>query len=351
MVIAVYVDLETYQSSDADLYFIKNLLDNLVTTFPQDHFYLILPNPNDEPDQQLPLSKIYLNINTGFLKKYRIYKKLSKVIAEIKADLLFSIDVELKINISQALLLTGLKGNKKIQPVKLKSLKSIFVLSEAAKTELLNKNEIDQNKLSVIYGGSSKIFQPVYHEIKTFIKEKYAEGKEYFIYRGLIKQQNNIIPLLKAFSLFKKRQKSSMKLVLLGRIAWENNDFDKIINTYKYREDLKVINNATKAEEPEILAAAYALIQPYISNNLLFLFDAMQCHVPVVIENNPAFKKITSDTVLYFDSKNEMDIAYKMKIIYKDETLRSGLIEKSKNLIEDYNWEKTTGAIVKTFNN
>ena len=350
MVIAVYADLEAYQSSDADLYFIKNLLDNLVTTFQQEHFYLILPNSNDEPDQQLPFSKIYLNINTGFFKKYRLYKKLSKAIAEIKADLLFSIDAELKINISQALLLTGLKGNKKIQPAKLKSLKSIFVLSEAAKTELLNESEIDQNKLSIIYGGPSKIFQPVYDEIKL-IKEKYTEGKEYFIYRGLIKQQNNIIPLLKAFSLFKKRQKSSMKLVLLGRIAWENNDFDKMINTYKYREDVAVINDATAGEASEILAAAYALIQPYTSNNLLFLFDAMQCHVPVLTENNPAFKEITSDTVLYFDSKSEMDIADKMMLIYKDETLRNGLVEKGKNLIEDYNWQKTTDAVGKTFNN
>jgi glycosyltransferase involved in cell wall biosynthesis len=46
-----------------------------------------------------------------------------------------------------------------------------------------------------------------------------------------------------------------------------------------------------------------------------------------------------------------MDIADKMMLIYKDETLRNGIIEKSKNLIEDYNWEKTTDAIVKTFNN
>jgi hypothetical protein len=351
MVIAVYADLKAYQSSDTDLYFIKSLLDNLVTTYPQENFYLILPNPNDEPDEQLRLSKIYLNISTGLFYKYRLNKKLSKFIAEIKADLLFSIDATPHTNILHALLLTGLNAHKKNQFAKLQDLKSIFVLSEVAKTEFLNENEIDQKKLSVIYGGPSKVFQPVYDEIKTFIKEKYTEGKEYFIYRGLIKQQNNIIPLLKAFSLFKKRQKSSMKLVLLGRITWENNDFDKIINTYKYREDVAVINDATVGEEPEILAAAYALIQPYTSNNLLFLFDAMQCHVPVLIENNPAFKEITSDAVLYFDSKSEMDIADKLMLIYKDETLRNKLIEKGKNLIEDYNWEKATEAVAKTFNN
>jgi hypothetical protein len=346
MVIAVYTDLKAYQSSDADLYFIKNLIDNLVTTYSQDRFYLILSVTNDEPDLQLPISKIYLNINTGFFKKYRLYKKLSKAITEMKADLLFSIDGPPNANISQALLLTGLNARKKNQFEKLQNLKSIFVLSEAAKTELLNKNEIDQKKLSVIYGGPSKIFQPVYDEIKIFIKEKYTEGKEYFVYRGVIILPNNIIPLLKGFSLFKKRQKSSMKLVLLGRIAWHN-DFDKIINTYKYREDVIVINDATITEEPEILAAAYAMIQPYTSNNLLFLFDAMQCHVPVLTENNPVFKDITSDAVLYFDSAKEIDIAERLMLIYKDEALRNGLIEKGKNLIEDYNWKRTMEIVRK----
>jgi glycosyltransferase involved in cell wall biosynthesis len=108
-----------------------------------------------------------------------------------------------------------------------------------------------------------------------------------------------------------------------------------------------VINNATKAEEPEILAAAYALIQPYIGNNLLFLFDAMQCHVPVLTENNPVFKDITSDAVLYFDSAKEIDIAERLMLIYKDEALRNGLIEKGKNLIEDYNWKRTMEIVRK----
>ena len=350
MVIAVYADLKTYQFSDADLYFIKTLLHNLFNTYQQDHFYLILPNPNDEPDQSLPPSKIYLNIKSGLFYEYRLNKKLSRIIKEIKADFLFSVDVEFSTNLPQGLLLTGLNGHNKKQRRKLQHSRSVFLLSETAKSELLNKNEIDEEKLSVIYGGPSKVFQPVYDEIKTFVKQKFTEGKEYFVYRGVIKKQNNIIPLLKAFSLFKKRQKTSMKLVLLGRIAWENNDFDKIIRTYKYREDVVLINDATVEEASEILAAAYALIQPYTNNNLLFLFDAMQCHVPALIENNPAFKKITSDAVLYFDSKKEVDIADKMMLIYKDETLRNGLIEKSKNLIEDYSWEKTTDAVSKTFN-
>jgi hypothetical protein len=38
-------------------------------------------------------------------------------------------------------------------------------------------------------------------------------------------------------------------------------------------------------------------------------------------------------------------------LIYKDETLRNQLIEKGKNLIEDYSWEKATEAVAKTFNN
>ena len=53
-------------------------------------------------------------------------------------------------------------------------------------------------------------------EEKELIKEKYADGKAYFLFSGDINQRSNLINLLKAFSFFKKRQKSNMLLLIAG---------------------------------------------------------------------------------------------------------------------------------------
>ena len=223
-------------------------------------------------------------------------------------------------------------------------LKSVFVPSQQLKDHL----ELKYNRgtpISILYGGPSKIFEPLDDEMKSLIKEKYTEGKEYFVYRGRVKEQNNIISLLKAFSLFKKRQKSTMKLLLMGKVFWQENDFSKLMSTYKYRDDIVMAEDEILSEEANILAAAYALVQPYSMSNALFLFDAMQCAVPVLTPNDPPLKELTSDAALYFESTNETDIADKMMLVYKDEGLRNQLIENGKKLISHYQWKKTTEIV------
>lgn len=59
-------------------------------------------------------------------------------------------------------------------------------------------------------------FQPLPWEEKIKVKEQYTAGTEYFLYAGSFRPGKNLVNLLKAFSLFKKRQQSNWKLVLAG---------------------------------------------------------------------------------------------------------------------------------------
>ena len=135
-----------------------------------------------------------------------------------------------------------------------------------------------------------------------------------------------------------------MKLLLMGKLVKQNTEFDKLISSYKYREDVVIVANTSPLDEIKIVAAAYAYVQPYSNNTLLFLFDALQSGVPVLIDKSLA-KGIFSDAALYFDSINDVDIADKMMLVYKDESLRTQLIEKGKKINDNYTWEKTINIV------
>ena len=345
MVIAVYADLKAYQSSEEDLYFVKGFIRNLAAICQEHQFHLIGEDIIDEFVEN-SISLVPLKVKTGLLYQYRLHKQVIQIIKKIKADVLLSFDAIFKISASQSLLISSFKENK-FSPAKLQSLKGIFVLSGQVKEELISQYKIDLQKIGVLYGGPAKPFLPVSEQVKSSVKEKYTEGKEYFIYRGSIKKQNNIIPLLKAFSFFKKRQKSTMKLVLMGKPVWQNDGFYKLINTYKYREDVVIASDLQETEQAKLLGAAYAFIQPYPSNNLLFDFDAMQCYVPVLADHTTLLKYVAPDIVLYFDSAHDADLANKMMLIYKDEALRSQLIEQGNNFVKTYNWGETIDLLWK----
>lgn len=344
MVIAVYANLKNDPAPDYSLYFLKSLIENLAITYPQHTIYLIIV-PNDVIDgfDDKLFKVLFLSIRSPLFHQFRLEQKVLKTIKNIKADKLISFNAFLKASISQSLILDHVRTKNKFSSKTLEKLKAIFVLSESEKTFLLNQYKLDPQKIKILYGGHSKLFASIPDEVKESLKEKYTDGKEYFIYRGSIEKDQNIIPLLKGFSIFKKRQKSSMKLLLMGNLAWQNTELKKLIGSYKYRDDVVVVTDVLPGEEAQIVAAAYAYIQPY-SNNLLFSFDALQSRVPVLIDKSLE-KEIFSDAALYFDPAKEADIADKMMLVYKDESLCSQLVGKGKKINDIYTWEKTINIV------
>jgi glycosyltransferase involved in cell wall biosynthesis len=349
MTIAVYTNLKSYKIRNPDLYFIKSFLENLSTYYPEHNYFLLLPHSIDEPVTKFDSVKnISVRTTAGLLYNYRLTRKVSQAVQNIKADVLISIDCIFKNKANQLVLLTSLQPSLGKQ--KLEKAKSIFVLSQHIKDTLNTQQNLGDKRIFVLHGGANNIFQPIDEEMKSIIKEKYTESREFFIYRGRIKEENNIVSLLKAFSLFKKRQKSSMKLLLMGQVFWQGNDFEKLISTYKYRDDVVLVTDEVPGQEASILATAYAMVQPY-TTNILFAFDAMQCGVPVLSIQNTTLQEITNDGVLFFNPGNETDIAEKMMLIYKDELLRSQLIERGKNVVENYTWKKTVKTVSEAFTN
>jgi len=339
MVIACYVDFKAYRAPDA--YFVKSLIDALAINTPSHKLHLLTTGGTNEIDKEF-LHLILLQIKPGFFYQYRLEKKVVQIIKKIKADVLFSFDAILNSTCSQSAFMSSLNKKQNFSATKLQRLKTIFVLSEIVKATLIEKHKVDVKKIKMLYGGPSGIFVPVSEEQKTLIKEKYTGGKEYFFYLRNTKNAK-VILLLKAFSFFKKRQKSEMKLLIVEKMS-PKAEFDKLISTYKYRDELVIVNPSNEIEEAQLVASAYAIIESYIEHGL-FVFNAMKCGVPVLIPGLSPLATITGDAVFYFESENYEDIADKMMLVYKDELLRNRLIEKGKELVNQYSWEKTAEVV------
>ena len=176
------------------------------------------------------------------------------------------------------------------------------------------------------------------------IKEKFTAGKEYFLYRGAFNPPN-IVQLLKAFSIFKKRQKSNMKMVLLGKAESVEKEISVLVNTYKYHDDVMLANEDEKEVEKDLIAAAFAYIQSYRSNIICFVFDALQNNIPALVDASSPLLEIEPEAVLCFDTHSAEDIADALMRIYKDERLYCELVEKGKELIEKDYWKETVSRI------
>jgi glycosyltransferase involved in cell wall biosynthesis len=173
-------------------------------------------------------------------------------------------------------------------------------------------------------------------------RQRYTEGKDYFLYTGAIHPRKNLINLLKAFSIFKKRQRSSMKLVLTGRLAWKYDGFLQDLKHYKYRDDVVLTGYVEEKELVEITAAAYAMVYPSLHEGFgVPVLEAMRSGVPVITSENSSMMEIAGDSALYADPAQPASIAEQMMRVYKDESLAGSLAEKGLTASLPYTWDRS----------
>lgn len=218
---------------------------------------------------------------------------------------------------------------KKYTPRFLNTANKIIVYSIFFKNELIKKYKIKEEKIQVIYHEIDNDLKPLSLEERELTKEKYAEGNEYFIYRGTISPQENLMNLLKAFSFFKKRQKSKMQLIIAGIAGIQYEEFIRSLGLYRFNNEVKVLTNLSSKETQKIVASAYAMISvPLYDMSSVLALESMKCDVPVISAATGIFHEICGDAALYVNPENVKDIAEKMMLIFKDERMRKEFIEK-----------------------
>ena len=238
---------------------------------------------------------------------------------------------------------------KRYMPAFLRKATFIATVSEFSKRDIMLQYKTQAAKIDIVYNGVKEIFQPLKEEVKVATKNKYTEGKEYFVYAGSIHPRKNLMKLLKAFSVFKKRQQTNMKLVLAGRLAWKYESFKENLKSYKYRNDVIMTGYTPQKELVNIIGSAYGMVYPSLFEGFgVPVLEAMQCDVPVITSVNSAMQEIAKDAALFVDPENSADIAEKMMMLYKDEKLRKELIEKGKKVACKYDWDKTAELLWQT---
>jgi glycosyltransferase involved in cell wall biosynthesis len=216
---------------------------------------------------------------------------------------------------------------KKYIPLFIQKAKQVCALSASAATAIEAVHPAVINKIETIYPVISHLYKPAPDEVKARIKNQYTGGREYFLFSGPVHVASNLVKLLKAFSLFKKRQQTGMKLVIASLSFHTHSSFVKSIDTYKYRDDVLLLESMSEAAFAELLSSAYALVYPVLFNGIyLPVIQAMYSHVPVIVSGSALATEIAGKSALHVNAQDEQGIADHMMRLYKDENLRSGLI-------------------------
>lgn len=301
------------------------------------------------PQATIPLKwKIWYNIKLPIaLKKNKADVFISKKYISLKSKIpqvLFSPDLSY---IFQPALIDKkhVSFYKKYTPRFLNKAEKIVVNSHFFKNEIADRFKIEETKISVIYPEVKNNPEILLAEEREAIKEKYAEGNEYFIYSGIISAEQNLVNLLKAFSFFKKRQRSKMQLLIMGKHGVKYDEFVRSLQSYRFRNEVKMMEEITGDESEKILSSAYAMLYvPFYESEGHEVIEAMKSQVPLLVSDTGFLKEYCGDAALYADPGNFNNIAEKMMFLFKEEQKRKELIKNAESAIKKFSGKEKNKA-------
>src|SRR6476469_5522058 len=151
--------------------------------------------------------------------------------------------------------------------------KNCFLVSSDRMQKFLNESlDIKPSQIHNIHSAES--LTAFDSRQKEHIKEGLTDGMEFFYTDARFATNQEIIQLLKAFSVFKKWQRSSMQLVLRLQFV---HAIDEELSNYKFRDDIRI------TQTDDVLPAAYAIVQPYNDVNAAAIRKASMLGVSTVV--------------------------------------------------------------------
>jgi len=220
------------------------------------------------------------------------------------------------------------------------SAENTFTYSQYAVNEI-KKIAGTQNQTALVPYCAAKDYRVWEWHDKVMTKSEFTGGKDYFICVLDDEDVELWLTVLKAFSKFKKWQQSTMQLILLPKHDIVPLKIHDKITTYKYRDDVQMLEGLTEKEKANLFGSAYAVIHvPVNDADIMPAVEALVCGIPSITTGTSESLKEYGEGAGITVSSVDADLLGDAIIrVFKNEEEKETMANIAKNKAEEINWD------------
>lgn len=225
----------------------------------------------------------------------------------------------------------------------------LATVSQFSCDDIHQSYQVPTERIDVVYNGANQAYRPYTEEEQSAVKQHYTDGKDYFLFVGLIHKRKNLANIFRAFELFKERTGSPMKLVVVGDKKWWAGEIEDTYLAMHYREDVVMLGRQQIDTLSALTAAATAMVYASLFEGFgQPIVDAFNAHTAVITSDVSSMPEIAEGAALLVNPYSVEEIAHAMEQLCLDENLRNTLIEKGIARKGIYTWDHTAELLWQT---
>lgn len=225
----------------------------------------------------------------------------------------------------------------------------VIVGTKYMKNFLVKYYLVPEEKINVLYLPVADIFFEKVEAIKNF-SDKFNLPKKYFIYPAQFWAHKNHKSILLALNLIKEKYGEKIHVVFVGHDAGNLVFIKKELKKLNLEDQVHIFGFVSVDELCLLYSKSVGLVFPtFFGPDNLPPIEAFTIGCPVITSNIGGAKEQLSNSAIFVDPKNELEIARAMYLIYKNKKARDKLIRKGFFLRSKFKKENYLKDIINIF--
>jgi glycosyltransferase involved in cell wall biosynthesis len=218
---------------------------------------------------------------------------------------------------------------------------AVIAVSEKTKEDILERFDVEQEKIHVIHNGISQHFRRLEpSEALQKFRTRYSLDRPFVLYVGGLGRHKNIPVLLRAFRIVREKEKG-IQLVFAGRRFVEAHELVREAWRLGIENSIRDFGMLQDDELVLLYNLASVVVLPSLYEGFGFpALEAMACGTPVIVSDRGSLPEIVGDAAIVVEADRAESFATALERVLVDSDLRNKLRERGLRRAGGFTWEE-----------
>lgn len=223
----------------------------------------------------------------------------------------------------------------------------IIAVSQRTKADLIEFAGIEEDKISVIYQGCSRIFSHIPPIMADWVRKKYSLPERFILFVGSIEERKNLKLVVKALAQIHDKD---IHIVAVGKKTPYAYKVIQIAKELGVSDRVRLLHNINNDELSGIYKIASLFVYPSIYEGFgIPIIEAISASVPVIAAKGSCLEEAGGSSSLYTDPNDAEMLADMIDKVLDDEELRRKMISESLTYIRKFSPKETSRALKQVY--
>ncbi len=222
----------------------------------------------------------------------------------------------------------------------------IVTVSQASKSDIVNCYKVHPNKIDVVYNGAGDIFSPLTETEIAATRREVSRNAPYFVFVGAFNPRKNVDGLIQAYSIFRNKTHSNVKLLLVGEPMFKTQSIKNTFEQSPYKTDIIFAGRKELNALRNIIGASLAMIYPSLFEGFgIPILEAMKCDIPLAVSETTSMPEVAGSAAIYFNPNDTNTIANAMERLWNEPELRALLVQNARIQKLKFSWDNSASNL------